>query len=327
MKPGVCRIAAILAALLVGCGGGDGHQGEGPNHGPAPEGLSIGLSDAPADGVSHLVLHMDALELTPSGHMGGHHAGSEPIVLDMSHHRVDMLAYQGDDAYPLLHQHHIEPGRYRLRLHWTPGSGDHGSYVDDGSGRHPLYGDHPYFDLGEVAIRAGEHHHFTLEMDLRQGLHHNGEHYALEHHGMRWVDNGTMGHLKGTVDASWIADCEADNATLAGPDSQFVHVAYLYPGGTTLAQMDDIAPQAEEGQVAPVATSWVHQDHNGEWVFGVGFLPAGEYQVGYTCLGHLDHPDSNEAPDSGFALYRDGGTVAIESGDTGGHHNTHRCGG
>ncbi|MBY6096243.1 DUF4382 domain-containing protein [Ferrimonas balearica] len=324
------RAIWIMAALLVGCGGGDGDSAVAPQPEPAPapaEGLSIGLSDAPADGVSHLILQMHSLELTPGGHMGGHHGGGDPIVLDMSQHRVDMLAYQGDDAYPLLHQHHLEPGRYQLRLHWTPGTGDHGSYVDDGEGRHPLHGDHPYFDLGEVTIHEGQHHNFTLEMDLRQGLHHDGEHYALAHHGMRWVDNDTMGHLKGTVDASWIADCEADNASLAGPDSQFVHVAYLYPDGTALAQMDDIAPEAADGQVAPLATSWVHQDHNGDWVFGVGFLPAGRYQVGYTCLGHLDQPDSNEAADEDFALYRDGGVVIIESGENGGHHNTHRCGG
>ncbi len=319
------RAIWLMAALLAGCGGSDGDSGL---QTPAPtEGLSIGLSDAPADGVDHLVLQMHSLELVPGGHMGGHHGSGDPIVLDMSHHRVDMLAFQGDEAYQLLHQHALEPGQYRLRLHWTPGSGDQGSYVDDGQGRHPLHAEHPYFDLGDVTIRQGQHRQFTLEMDLRQGLHHDGEHYALDQHGMRWVDNSTMGHLKGSVDASWIADCEADNAALAGTDGRFIHAAYLYPAGTGLDQMDDIAPEAASGQVVPLATSWVHQDHDGEWVFGVGFLPAGTYQVGYTCLGHLDQPDSNEGVESDFALYRDGGVVTIESGENGGHHNTHRCGG
>ncbi|MBY5994059.1 DUF4382 domain-containing protein [Ferrimonas balearica] len=321
------RAIWLLAGLLAGCGGGDGDSGPGGPD-PAPtQGLSIGLSDAPADGVDHLVLQMHSLELTPHGHMGGHHGGGDPIMVDLAHHRVDMLAYQGEDAYPLLEHHPLEAGRYRVRLHWTPGQGDAGSYVTDGDGRHPLHGDHDYLDLGEVTIDEGSHHGYTLELDLRQGLHHDGEQYQLSHHGLRWVDDQSMGHLMGSVEASWIADCEADNADWAGPDSRFTHVAYLYPAGTALSAMDDMAPQAEADKVTPLATSWVHHDHDGNWVFAIGYLPAGDYQVGYSCLGHLDQPETNETEESGFALYRDGGALTIDSGDGGGQHNRHHCGG
>ncbi len=323
----------LVVGVLAGCGGGGS---SGPNSAPHPtpdpmpeprQGLSIGLSDAPLDQVDHLVLQLHSLELIPSGQMGGQHAGGDPILLDLSQHRVDMLAYQGDKAYPLLDDHPLDPGRYQLRLHWTAGSGDMGSFVEDGQGRHPLLADEAFLSLGEVLIRSGEHHGYTLELDLRQGLHHDDEAYRLSHQGLRWVEDATMGHLLGSVDASWIAECEADHAALAGPGSRFTHVAYLYPAGTSLAAMDDMAPLAERDKVLPVATSWVRQAQPGDWVFAIGYLPAGDYQVGYSCLGHLDLPESNEAPESGFLLYRDGGALTIGSGEQGGQYNRHHCGG
>ncbi|GAA5192892.1 DUF4382 domain-containing protein [Ferrimonas gelatinilytica] len=320
----------LLVGVLAGCGGGDNGSKPGPPSNPPPQpaqGLSIGLSDAPLDGVDRMVFQMHSLELIPEGHMGGHHGGSDSIVLDLSRHRVDMLAYQGEKAYQLLREHPLDSGRYQLRLHWTPGSADQGSFVEDGQGRHPLHADDPFLELGEVMIRSGEHHGYTLELDLRQGLHHDGEQYHFAHQGLRWVDDATMGHLLGSVEASWIADCEADNASLAGLGSRFTHVAYLYPEGTALEAMDDMAPTAEVDKVTPLATSWVRHDHQGDWVFAIGYLPAGRYQVGYSCLGHLDQPESNESAESGFALYRDGGPLVIDSGEEGGQHNRHHCGG
>lgn len=321
------RLVVVLVPLLFGCGGsGDSSPDTGsPN--PQDATLSIALSDAPADEVNHVVLQMHKIVLQPLAHGGGHHGDREPIELDISGHQIDMMSYQGEHAYSLLEDHTIASGRYEVHFHWHPGVGDEGSYVEDGLGKHPLQGQSGQFHVGDVMLRDGQHHRHTLELDLRQGLHHDGSGYHLDEHGMRWIDDSMMGHLAGTVDESWIDECEAAFPDRAGADSQFEHVAYLYPEDTALEEMDDMAPEAEEGKVLPFATSWVHQTHHGEWQFAIGFLPEGVYQLGYTCLGHLDQPDSNEIGESGFLIYLDGGELSIEAGEHGGHRNGHHMGG
>ncbi|WP_169307138.1 DUF4382 domain-containing protein [Ferrimonas sediminicola] len=310
----------FLLPLLSGCGGSDSN--------PAPKTpdlpgatLSVAVSDAPMDGVQSVMVAFRRMVLTPVN-------GDEAHSIDLSRHRVNMLDYQQDQAYWLLEDHPLPAGRYHLRLEMEPGSGDQGSYVDDHQGRHALGMGRSELDLGELDLGSGQHHGFTLEMDLRQGLYHDPEQgYGYGQHGWRWVDNQSMGHLMASVDETWIQGCEADNADLAAEGGVFYHVAYLYPATTAFEGMDDMALEAESGKVLPIATAYVHQLYDGSWGFGMGFLPEGEYRVGYSCLGHLDQPETNEGAESGFAFYGDGGTVAIDAGESGGYQNQHRCGG
>ncbi|SDK02815.1 hypothetical protein SAMN04488540_11793 [Ferrimonas sediminum] len=168
---------------------------------------------------------------------------------------------------------------------------------------------------------------FTLEVDLRHALLLDDEgSYTLDIHGMRWVDNRYMGHLNGVVDEALINDCEADHPGLANQDGSFIHVAYLYPQSTAIETMDDIALTAETGKVLPTTTAPIYQMHDGNWHFQVGYLAEGEYQLGYTCLGHLDQPSSNEGADSDFNIYDDGGAITINSGPNGGYNNNCQMG-
>ncbi|WP_176819334.1 DUF4382 domain-containing protein [Ferrimonas sediminum] len=317
----------LLMPLLFGCGS-DGGEPTLPTEEPVLQGLSIGVSDAPIDDVTAVVLKFDRIILTPAGAMGGGYHGNGPLVLELANHHVDMLQFQEDASHWLLNDEQLPVGRYDVRIEVLAGSGDQGSYVDDAQGRHPLYMVQNHINVGEIDIQEDGEHSYTLELDLRQSLHYDPETgYSLLYSGLRWVDNRTMGHLMGSIDSTWVEGCEADNAALADEAGQFSHVAYLYPSGTTLEAMDDMAAEPESGRVAPIATSYVHQVMDGTWRFGMGFLPQGEYQVGYSCLGHLDLPESNETGAESFAIYGDGGTVVIDAGSGGGYRNGHHCGG
>ncbi|BDY03030.1 DUF4382 domain-containing protein [Ferrimonas sp. YFM] len=310
----------LVLPLLYGCGGSDSTPApQDPE--PPQASLSVAVSDAPMDGAEAVVMAFHRMVLTPVG-------GGQAHNIDLSQHRVNMLDYQQDRAHWLFEDHPVPAGRYHLRLEMEPGSGDQGSYVDDHQGRHALRMEQRHIDLGEMELGSGQHQGFTLEMDLRQGLYYDPEQgYGYGHNGWRWVDNQTMGHLMGSVDEAWIQACEADNADKAADGGVFYHTAYLYPAETGFEAMDDMALEAEAAKVLPIATAYVHQLPDGSWGFGMGFLPEGEYQVGYSCLGHLDQPETNEDAESGFAFYGDGGSVIIDAGEYGGQRNGHRCGG
>ncbi|TKB48862.1 DUF4382 domain-containing protein [Ferrimonas sediminicola] len=317
------KYSFILLPLLAACGGsGDSTPLNQPD--PKPEGVvSIAISDAPVDNVSSVVLQLSSIDLTLR-YQGGY---GEVVNIDLSDQEVDLLQYQGDAAAWLIEEQSIPAGEYMAHLNVVDGSGDIGSYVEDGNGKHPLDIIQPHLPLGAITVLEGEAASFTLDVELRNALlfdEVNG--YSLDIRGMRWVDNRYMGHLNGLVDQALIDACEADHADLARQDGSFTHVAYLYPTGSAIEAMDDMALEAEAGKLLPTATAPILQMYNGDWRFQMGYLPEGEYQLGYTCLGHLDQPDTNEGIGSNFEIYDDGGAITIIRGSNGGYNNNCQMG-
>ncbi|WP_417348887.1 DUF4382 domain-containing protein [Ferrimonas sp.] len=317
------KYSFILLPLLAACGGsGDSTPPKQPE--PKPEGVvSIAISDAPVDEVSSVVLQLDSIDLTLR-YQGGY---GEVVSLDLSERMVDLLQYQGEDAAWLVEDQSIPAGEYMAHLNVVDGSGDTGSYVEDGRGKHPLDIVQPRLPLGPITVVEGEAVSFTLDVELRNALLFDEVRgFSLDVRGMRWVDNRYMGHLNGLVDEALLNDCEADHAGLAAGDGSFTHVVYLYPQGSAIETMDDMAPEAESGKVLPTATAPIFQMYNGNWRFQMGYLPEGDYQLGYTCLGHLDQPDTNEGTDSNFEIYDDGGAISIVRGANGGYNNNCQMG-
>jgi hypothetical protein len=80
------------------------------------------------------------------------------------------------------------------------------------------------------------------------------------------------------------------------------------------------------GLTAPLSVSRLLQTTDGDWYFAMGYLPEGNYRVGYSCLGHLDDPILDDISTGPFVMYEDAGSIAIESGPLGGQQTVHECG-
>ena len=167
----------------------------------------------------------------------------------------------------------------------------------------------------------------TLEINLYRGLLREQEQYQLSHSAMWSVDNSQMGHLIGEVDPQWIANCETDYAAVTPVGGAFYHLAYLYPESvTSVDQMADMGTTHPAGLTAPLSVSRLLQTADGYWYFAMGYLPVGNYRVGYSCLGHLDDPIIDDISAGLFAMYEDAGAITIESGPLGGQQTIHECG-
>ncbi|TKB50525.1 DUF4382 domain-containing protein [Ferrimonas sediminicola] len=313
-------LLATSVVLLASCGGG----GSGPNTPPAPPQdngtLTVTISDAPMDDVDRVWLSMGELVMTDEAGIEHRHA--------VHNGEFDLLRFQGMDSHPLVSDLDLPAGHYHnvhLTLH--PGTGNQGSAVENGQGRHGLSIQSGYLPMADLTVMSGQHLVHTIDVDLYRGMFQTSDGFELRHRGISSVNYQHMGHLIGEMDPQWVADCEMEFASLGLPGATFKHLAYLYPEGVTdIGQMADSSVTRNDQRVPPVAVSPVFADAQGDWHFVMGFLSEGHYRVGYSCLGHLDDPQADDINGGQFVIYRDGGTLTVSAGDSGGHQNVHQCG-
>ncbi|QYJ90798.1 DUF4382 domain-containing protein [Shewanella halotolerans] len=305
----------LVGLMLSGCGGSDDTS---PPEPLATGTVSIALSDSPMSQVSRVELVLDKLVMTD--------AHGQRHTQDMAQHRFNLLDYQGMDSHRVIDGLELPAGQYH-DVHFTLVNGDQaqGCLIENGQGQHPLMIEDGRLPMANFTLGEHQHLNLTMEIDLYQSMHLSDGQYQLNHHGIYSIDDDTMGHIFGEMDPQWIADCETQYAASAPEGGQFYHMAYLYPSEvTSLAQMGDIAQSRDDGLFSPVAISPIRQDINGNWFFAMGYLPAGNYRVGYTCLGHLDSPPQNDMTQGAFKLFEDGGEIGVEDG---GRETRHQCGG
>nr|WP_281241977.1 DUF4382 domain-containing protein [Ferrimonas sediminum] len=313
-------LSATTLVLIGACGGSDG----GPVNTPAPPQdtgtLTVTISDSPMNNVDRVWLSMNELVMTDERGLEHRYAVHNPDF--------DLLNFQGMNSHPLITGLRIEQGRYH-NVHLTihPGTGNQGSAVENGQGRHGLKAESGYLPMADLTVMGGQHLIHTLDVDLYRGMFQTSEGFELRHMGIRSTDYPHMGHLIGEVDPQWLADCEMEFASLSLPGGVFKHLAYLYPDVVTdIDQMADSSINRNDQRVLPTAVSPIYADAQGDWHFVMGYLPEGNYRVGYSCLGHLDDPQIDDINDGEFVIYRDGGSLTVEAGEGGGHQNVHECG-
>ena len=310
-------LASLLlpTMLLSACGGSD--DSNPPTTEPTFGLVNIAISDSPMNQVSKVELVLDQLVMTDEhGTVHTH---------DMAQHRFNLLDYQGMASHNVISDLQLPTGRYH-DVHFTLINGDqsNGCAIENGQGRSPLMVEGDHLPLHDFMLNEHEALFLTMEIDLYQSMYHGDNQYHLNHDGIYSIDNRDMGHIKGEMDPQWIADCETSNTDKAPIGGQFYHMAYLYQNSvTSIEQMADVSPTRSDGKFSPVAVSPIHQDMNGDWSFAMGYLPAGDYRVAYTCLGHLDDPALDDLSQGTFSLFEDAGSVTVEEG---GQETTHQCG-
>lgn len=309
----------LCSVLLVSACGSDSSEPEKETVLPTGK-LSLGISDSPMSSVSHLGLVLDELVMTDAEGVIQRH--------DLQDMTFDLLDFQGIDSHIVVSGIDLPIGNYHnayISVH--QGDGSQGCYLENAQGRHGLHVKDGMLPVHDFELVAGQHLSLTMEINLYRGLSYHQGQYELKHEGMWSVDNRYMGHLIGEVDPQWIADCEVTYSDLVPIGGLFTHLAYLYPNTVTgISQMADMGSTPPSGRTAPSAVSPMIQDIDGNWHFTMGYLPAGEYRLGYSCIGHLDDPIADDISNGSFVIFKDSGSITIETGSQGGQKTVHECG-
>ncbi|PKG57358.1 hypothetical protein CXF83_11550 [Shewanella sp. Choline-02u-19] len=316
----ICKTVLVLSSVFwLGACGSDGDSTVTAPELPLGK-FSLAISDSPMAGVSHVGMVMGELVMTDASGVIHRH--------DLQNMAFNLLDFQGIDSHLMVDSIDLPSGQYHdayVTIH--QGDGNQGCYVEDGQGRHGLHVENGQLPISDVEIVTGQHLAITMEIDLYRGLSQEQGQYNLSHEAMWSIDNSHMGHLLGEVDPQWIADCETAYADLTPAGGQFNHLAYLYPEQVTnINQMADMGTNPPASFTAPTAVSPMMQDIDGNWHFSMGYLPAGNYRVGYSCLGHLDDPIADDISSGSFVMFKDSGSITIETGTQGGQQTVHECG-
>ncbi|MEO3682133.1 DUF4382 domain-containing protein [Shewanella vesiculosa] len=316
----IYRTMWILSSvfLLSACGSDDNDTVTTPSLSQGQ--FSLAISDSPTAGVTHVGMVMGELVMTDSTGVIHRH--------DLQNMAFNLLDFQGMDSHLMVDSIDLPSGQFHdAYVTIQQGDGNDGCYVEDGQGRHGLHVTNGQLPVVDFEIVAGQHLAITMEIDLYRGLSVDQGQYYLNHQAMWSIDNRQMGHLLGEVDPQWIADCETTYSDLTPASGQFSHMAYLYPEAVTnISQMADMGTNQSASFILPTAVSPMLQDGGGNWHFAMGYLPAGNYRVGYSCLGHLDDPIVDDITTGPFVMFKDSGSITIEAGTLGGQQTIHQCG-
>jgi len=260
--------AGFLAASLAACGGGGGGD---------TGTVNLGVTDAPVDSATAVVVQFTGVEAKPQG--------GRAVSFDFTVPRsIDLLALQGGDSELLLEDTELPAGPYEwLRLKVNAGRDASDSYIDlDDGSRHALFipsGNQSGLKLnGGFIVAADTTSNFTIDFDLRKSVHNplglDGD-YILKPT-LRIVDDSKVGTLTGTVGAETLA---AENCTPA---------VYLYGGA-------GVTPDDEGSATAPLSTASLLLDaESGDYLYTAAYLPAGSYTVAFTCDAAEDDPAADD---------------------------------
>lgn len=307
-------LALALAGLLLGCGGSDPSE-------PAAQmaTFSLGVSDNPADAKSVTIAFKQVVLKSTTEHYSFNVAANGELKF------VDLLKFQGGAVETLVSGQSIPVGEYQMCLYMqnNTAASDASSHVQTFDGG--VYGlttnsngscggvGADDVDTGRLffnkafTIAAGVNR-FVAEFDLSKGLqdpHGNKDYWTLKPTSVQLFNQSEVGAIKGTVSASVIAGCE-----MQAGGSVFSNAVYLYPANTSLEQMQDFRiAQDTATAIGPIAAARVNgiTDANGQVIgheYEFGFVAAGDYSLGYTCLAQNDDPDeSNKADDANAPFF------------------------
>lgn len=270
-------VAAAVAAAglsLAACGGGDSSAETGS--------LNLGMTDAPVDDASKVVVQFDGVELKPQGGKTLTYTFDPP-------RQVEISALQDGAREMLLEGVELPAGRYNyIRLMVTASEGAPDSYLtleSTGDAMYPLHipsGDETGLKLvSGFVIPVNGTLDFTIDFDLRKSVYKpmsETQDYRLKP-ALRIVQTDTTGAIAGTID--W-----QKYAAVTEPDTSCA--VYVYEGA-------GVTPDDEGSATSPVASAQVKMDdETGEYKYRVAYLMEGAYTTALTCQAGVDDPETDD---------------------------------
>ena len=296
----VDRLAIASGVLLLaGCGGSGSGESQ-DNMGI----LNLSISDSPIKDAAKVCVKFDGVELKKA-------SDGAPFDIDFDDPVVvNLLANQGAVSESLVSAE-VEAGNYewiRLKVDAVSGSNagnsdpnpgdpvcndtENGSYlVTEGSAVMNLWvpsGDQTGLKLiKDIVVPVNSSGNYTAEWDLGMsfvgppGL---GTGEAIMKPVVKLVANNEVGTLDGTATGDFFVAQEGEEAALCPADSEFAPMVYVFDDdGDAENPVDDDGMQ---GTRDPVASGLVAQDMNVAempYVYEIGFLLAGDYEVAFSC--------------------------------------------
>jgi hypothetical protein len=268
-------IAALAAAALVGCSGGDSSNDR--------TSLSVSLMDAPVDGVTAVHVRITGISLKPES------GPAVPLTLANGPRTVNLLELTDTNAAILVDDATIDPGRYEWLSMDVAAEHDGvmDSYVMTATGGQ----EELRVPSGRVRLVSGfdvpenQATQFLFDWDMRTGLvAPPGLPGYLLKPAFRMLEVTVYGVLSGTVAAETITAaanaCNSDDANL-----DLGNVVYIFAGS-------NVTPDDIDGTGDPIATADV-TPVNGIYSYRVALTP-GDYTVAFTCRAADDEPEADD---------------------------------
>ncbi|MCF6434187.1 DUF4382 domain-containing protein [Pseudoalteromonas sp. MMG022] len=304
------KLRALLplaaAVALAACGGGSSDSGSNTPQ-PTPSDkttMTLGVSDAAVSNVSAVNIVIDGIVMKK----GDSQQTFETKDEDGNPISINLLDYTGDQVFPLLADVELEAGEYE----WLRANIVNGTSVENLSlGSHLTYNNDVQvaldvrrkgndgvgeIQINNVVVNEGDNA-FVLEFDLNRSLvlPQSGTTVYLKPTTIRLENTQTTFTVSGSVSEALKQACIADNSELAPAEGEYKHVVYLY--SEQAEQPSDIFETDPVDVNSPIATATLDEDNE----FAIGFITPANYQIGFSCLGHVDDP---EVDDPDFSIYQ-----------------------
>ncbi|MDE2233918.1 MAG: DUF4382 domain-containing protein [Gammaproteobacteria bacterium] len=246
--------------------------------------MNLSVSDTPVDGAQHVVVAFTGVELMGPNGQQDFSFGSEKTV--------DFIQQQGTNSAALLSGVTVSAGAYqwiRLQLDLT------NSYIITSSGtQYPLTipsGSQTGLKLvSGFTVAAGSTSNFLIDFDLRKSLSMSNKGGATTYMlspTMRLVNMQQVGNISGSVSPTLSIGGTTITATNCDP------AVYAYPD--TASTLEGFYVTIKGG-TPPLTSASVSLDNNtGNYVYTVGFLAPGTYDLAVTCAAY-DIAGSNNLP-------------------------------
>lgn len=288
---------ALALGVLGGCGGESASSDSGSTS-DANGTLSLGITDAPVDGATAVWVSFSGVAIQPEN--------GERIEWSFDSRReINLLDLQGTLSHALVTNEPVPAGRYEWIRLLQPEAEI--TFADTGDASYEMFipsGEQTGLKLQRgFTVPAGGEASYTIDFDLRRAVVHRsgnapgGEYILKPAH--RLVDNTEVGTIEGTVDPM-----------LAGAED-CVPAAYLFTDAD--ATPDDLGSASATEPLTSAGIELREAEGNGpeEYAFTMGFVPAGEYTVAWTCEADTDDPEADD--DISFETSK---AVTVEAGKT-----------
>lgn len=298
----VALAISISALLFAGCSGGSGGSADPTVNIPGTGAITLGVSDAPVQDVRQVCVEFSEAEFQMAG-------TERQVIVFEEPQKIDLLSYQGMNSAPLLTNQELLAGEYQwVRLaanaakngNGGAGAGSNdsecigsGSYVVTDSGAvHGLYipsAAQSGLKLNRgFTLPVGGNADFIAEFDLMKSLHapEGQDPDYIMRPTIRLLDRTETGSIAGTV------------ATELATQADCAPAVFLFDEGVGT---DDNEDDAATDSIDPIASAMVSMANDGSFLYEIGPVLAGAYDVAFSC--DADDPLLDETLD--FVLSTD----------------------
>ena len=292
---GVALSFALMS--LQGCGCGFDCNSGNNNNGPAI--LDLGFSDEALEELKQVVIEVDRITLTRSGNEDVFVESftiPELDATDADTFQVDLLQYRGLNQLIVIADLELDARTYSgIEVELVTGDINNSFVKESDDSLKQLNVSGSALALPGISLSTGNEA-YTIAFSLAQALRYRSasDDYLLTTEGIRVQDNAVAASITGRVDSALfdtVSPCDAKT------DPESGNRIYLY-AGTSIGEglLGDVHTSGSsntipEGTQAPFAVATLAEDSlTGSWQYALGFIPAGDYTLAFSCDAADDDP-------------------------------------